>query len=104
MLLVLCLLEILWEIWLAPVRPGGSWLALKALPLICLVPGVAKGSLRARQWVLIVLPWYVAEGVVRALSETGRQFLCAAMAATLALAAIAAGLAWFRAERTHEGP
>ena len=103
-LLMLALLEILWEMWLAPLRPGGSWLAFKALPLIGLVPGVAKGRLRARQWALIVLPWYVAEGVVRALSESGRQALCAAMAAMLALAAIAAGLAWLRAERTRPVP
>ena len=34
---------------LAPLRPGGSWLALKALPLALLLPGVARGALRPRQ-------------------------------------------------------
>jgi uncharacterized membrane protein len=45
-----------------------------------------------------VLPWYVAEGVVRAFSESGRQALCAGAAAALALVALAAGLGWFRAQ------
>ena len=30
-LLMLCLA---WELWWAPLRPGGSWLVLKALPLL----------------------------------------------------------------------
>ena len=73
-------------------------LALKALPLLALTPGVAQGRVRARQWTLLVLPWYVAEGVVRAFSESGRQALCAGAAAALALVALAAGLGWFRAQ------
>ena len=103
-LLALALLELLWEVWLAPLKPGGSWLALKALPLLALTPGVAQGRVRARQWTLLVLPWYVAEGVVRAFSESGRQALCAAVAATLAFAALAAGLGWFRAQRRAPRP
>ena len=97
-LLALALLEVLWELWLAPLKPGGSWLALKAVPLLALTPGAAQRRVRARQWTLLVLPWYVAEGVVRAFSESGRQALCAGVAAALALAALAAGLGWFRAQ------
>jgi uncharacterized membrane protein len=97
-LLALALLELLWELWLAPLKPGGSWLAVKALPLLVLTPAVAQGRVRARQWTLLLLPWYVAEGVVRALSESGRHALCAGAAAALALAALAAGLGWFRAQ------
>ncbi|HKW79433.1 MAG TPA: DUF2069 domain-containing protein, partial [Casimicrobiaceae bacterium] len=85
-LTALALLECLWELWLAPLRPGGSWLALKALPIFALLPGVARGELRARQWALLLLPWYVAEGIVRAVSESGRQALVAGAAAALALA------------------
>ena len=33
-LLALALLEMLWELWLAPLKPGGSWLVLKVLPLL----------------------------------------------------------------------
>ena len=32
-LLGLILLSLVWELLAAPLRPGGSWLALKALPL-----------------------------------------------------------------------
>jgi uncharacterized membrane protein len=103
-LLALTLLELLWELWLAPLKPGGSWLALKAVPLLALAPGVARGRVRARQWTLLLLPWYVAEGVVRAFTESGRQALCAGAAAALALAALAAGLGWFRAQSRAPRP
>ncbi|MGH8850794.1 MAG: DUF2069 domain-containing protein [Casimicrobiaceae bacterium] len=102
-LVALALLEILWELWLAPLRPGGSWLALKGLPLLALTSGVAQGRVRARQWALLLLPWYGAEGAVRAISESGRQALCASTALALSLAALAAGLGWFRAQgRTRD--
>jgi uncharacterized membrane protein len=103
-LLALALLEMLWELWLAPLKPGGSWLALKAVPLLALTPGVAQGRVRVRQWTLLVLPWYAAEGVVRAFSESGRQAFCAGAAAALALAALAAGLGWFRAQGRASQP
>jgi uncharacterized membrane protein len=98
-LAALLLLEILWEVWLAPLRPGAFWLTLKALPLALLWTGVARGHPRAAQWALLLLPWYFAEGVVRAWSDSGRQALCAGTAATLALLALAAGLGWMRSLR-----
>jgi uncharacterized membrane protein len=96
LLAALVLVEVSWEWWLAPLRPGGSWLALKALPLLALWPGVARERTRAWQWTLLILPWYFAEGVVRACSESGRHALCATIAAALALATIASGLAYLR--------
>jgi uncharacterized membrane protein len=98
-LATLLLLELLWEIWLAPVHAGSAWLALKALPLALVWPGVARGARRPAQWALLLLPWYFAEGVVRAWSESGRQALCAGTAAVVALVALAAGLMWMRAQR-----
>ena len=95
----LLLLDLLWELWLAPLRPGGSWLALKALPLMVLWPGLARGARRPRQWLTLLLPLYLAEGIVRAASESGRHALVAAMAAALAAVAMAALLATFRASR-----
>jgi uncharacterized membrane protein len=96
LLAALALLEICWELWLAPLKPGGSWLALKALPLIALWPGVAHGRTRALQWALLLLPWYFAEGVVRGFSESGRHALCAATASALSLATIVCGLGYVR--------
>lgn len=95
----LALVQILCELWLAPLRPGGSWLALKALPLAVLWFGVVQGRLRVAQWTLLLLPLYVAEGVVRGWSETGRHAVCAITCTTLALAALGSGIAWVRSRR-----
>jgi uncharacterized membrane protein len=80
---------LLWELWLAPVRPGGSWLALKALPLCAAVPGLLARRNYTRQWLSLLLPLYVAEGVVRAWSEAGRVRAFAAAEIVLALVAFA---------------
>jgi len=100
LLLALGGLAFLWETLLAPARPGGSWLALKALPLLALVPGVARGHRRAGQVASLLVPWYAAEGIARAASEQGRHALVAAAAALLAIATFAALLAWLRRPRT----
>jgi len=95
----LMLLELLWELLLAPLRPGGSWLALKALPLALLLPGVARGALHPRQVLAFVLLPLFAEGLVRALTEAGRHALVAGTAATIAAGAFTALVLSFRAER-----
>jgi uncharacterized membrane protein len=95
----LVLLELLWELWLAPLRPGGSWLALKALPLAVLWPGAARGDRKPRQWLTLLLPFYVAEGIVRVLTENGRHALLAWMATAIAIVAMFALLAAFRRAR-----
>jgi uncharacterized membrane protein len=95
----LALTALLWELVLAPIRPGGSWLALKALPLMALLPGTLKGSRRALQWLALLLPFYVAEGLVRGWSESGRHALVAWVATALAAVAFCAVLAWVRRMR-----
>jgi uncharacterized membrane protein len=54
-----------WEAWLAPLRPGGSWMILKALPLLLLAHRVWLAEVRALQWALLLVPFYFAEGAVR---------------------------------------
>ena len=98
----LILLELLWETVLAPQPGGGFWLAAKVLPLALLFPGAARGRRRPRQWLSLLLPLYFAEALTRAVSESGRHALVAAMAAAIAAAAFVALLAWFRAERAAE--
>ena len=100
-LLALVILLVLWETALAPLRPGSGWLALKALPLALLLPGVLRGVRRARQWLALLLPFYAAEGCVRAVTEHGRHALVAAVAAAIATIAFIALMAWFRAERAR---
>lgn len=95
----LVLLDLLWELLLAPLRPGGSWLALKVLPLAAAWPGVARGSRRARQVAAILLLAYFAEGIVRALTESGRHALVAWTATVLAVAAFVALLLSLRSRR-----
>jgi uncharacterized membrane protein len=67
-LLLLCLA---WELWLAPLRPGGSLLALKAAPLALPLAGVYAGRRYTYQWTSLLMFAYFAEGIVRGWSETG---------------------------------
>ena len=97
--LALAGLLVLWEVWLAPIRAGGSWLALKALPLALAVPGLRAGRTYTRQWLSLLLPFYLAEGIVRIASETGRVRLLAGAEILLALAAFGAILALARQAR-----
>ena len=65
-LIVLCLA---WELWLAPLRAGGSLLALKALPLCLPLAGLLKRRLYTYRWVSLLVWLYFTEGVVRAYSD-----------------------------------
>ena len=58
-----------WEIVVAPLHPGGSLLALKALPLLLPLRGVLKRDLYTLQWSSMVILIYLVEGVVRAWSD-----------------------------------
>jgi uncharacterized membrane protein len=100
-LIALVLFCLLWELLLAPLRPGGSWLALKALPLALLVPSALRGTRRALQWLSLLLPFYVAESIVRGFTESGRHSLVAWVAAAIATATFVALLAWVRSGRTR---
>jgi uncharacterized membrane protein len=68
-LLALVGLCLAWELWLAPLRPGGSWLALKALPLLAPLRGLLHGRRYTFQWTPFVAAPYFTEGVVRAWAE-----------------------------------
>lgn len=60
-----------WELWLAPVRPGGSWLALKALLLAWPLPGVLRRNRYTMQWASMFILLFFTEGIVRATSDAG---------------------------------
>lgn len=59
-----------WEILVAPLKPGGSWLALKAVPLLIPLGGVVRRDIYTLQWSSMVILLYFTEGVVRAWSDT----------------------------------
>jgi uncharacterized membrane protein len=86
-LIALCLA---WELWLAPLRPGGSLVALKALPLVLPLPGILSGRRYTFQWSSMLILAYFAEGATRAWADAG-------LSRTLALAEIALSLAFFAA-------
>jgi uncharacterized membrane protein len=65
----LFLLCVLWEIWLAPLKPGGTLLFLKALPLAFAMRGTLRGSLYTIQWASMLVLLYLMEGVVRVMSD-----------------------------------
>lgn len=77
-LIALVVLCVLWELRIAPLRPGGSLLALKALPLLLPLRGVLRGNLYTLQWAAMLVLLYFVEGVVRAWSDPSP--LSAAMA------------------------
>ena len=89
-LAALALTELLWEWAWAPLRPGGSWLALKAVPLALAWVGCLHGRLRAWRLALLMLPFYFAEAAVAMLTRSGRAQFVAGWAALLAAVCFAA--------------
>jgi uncharacterized membrane protein len=89
-LVALCLA---WELWLAPLRPGGSWLALKALPLAAPLAGLLRLRMSTYRWVGLFVWLYFAEGVARAWGDAapgrwlalGEVALCLLLFAACAL-------------------
>ena len=67
----LILLGLAWELVLAPIRPGGSLLALKVLPLCFPLAGLLKNRMYTYRWVSLMVWLYFLEGVVRATSDRG---------------------------------
>jgi uncharacterized membrane protein len=77
-----------WELWLAPLRSGGSFLALKAVPLAIPLFGIALGRRYTYQWSSMFVLAYFAEGVMRAWGDRG-------LSQALALAEIALSSVFF---------
>ncbi len=92
-------LGIAWEIWLAPLRPGGSLLVLKVLPLAVALPALRKGRVRAFQWWSMGALLYICEGLVRATSDSGRSATLALLQLALAVLAYLAILLYVRGVR-----
>ncbi|MBB4012410.1 DUF2069 domain-containing protein [Niveibacterium umoris] len=95
-LLALIALCVCWELWLAPVRPGGSWLVLKVLPLLAPLRGMLHARRYTFQWTTLMIWLYFTEGVVRASSDTGLSAQLAAVETLFALALFASCAAYSR--------
>jgi uncharacterized membrane protein len=95
-LIALILLGVAWEAFLAPIRPGGSWLVLKVLPLLAALPGVLRSRRYTVQWSTLVIWFYAAEGATRAYTDTGIGVALALVELALALAYFWACVAWLK--------
>ena len=84
-LIALC---VAWELIAAPLRPGGSWLVLKVVPLLFVLRGVLKADNYTLQWSTLLVWFYFTEGIVRAASDIG-------LSAQLALVELMLSIVYF---------
>lgn len=82
----LIVLGLAWELWLAPVRPGGTLLALKVLPLCFPLTGLLKNRMYTYRWLSLLIWLYFTEGVVRAWGDTAPSNYLALVEVVLCLA------------------
>ena len=92
-LIALC---VAWELWLAPLRPGGSWMVLKAIPLLAPLFGILRGHVYTYRWAGMLAIAYFIEGCMRAYADPGLSAILAGMEVLLALTFIAASIAFVR--------
>lgn len=95
-LIALILLGLAWEAFLAPIRPGGSWLVLKIVPLLAALPGVLRARRYTVQWSTLAIWFYAAEGATRGYTDSGMGAALALVELALALAYFWAAVAWLK--------
>jgi uncharacterized membrane protein len=100
-LIALIFLGLAWEIKLAPLRPGGSLLALKVLPLLAPLFGLIRGKIYTYQWTSMLILAYFAEGVVRAWSDRGISAQLGLAEAALASVCFVGCIGYVRAARSR---
>jgi len=88
--LALIVLGLAWELRLAPLRPGGSLLAIKILPLCIPLAGLLRNRMYTYRWVSLMVWIYFVEGAVRAYSDRGLSARLALLEAALCLVLFAA--------------
>jgi uncharacterized membrane protein len=93
-LIALIALCVAWEWWLAPLRPGGTALVLKAVPLLLALPGVLRRRLYTLQWASMLILLYFAEGIVRGMSDRGMSAQLGWLETALALVFFVCALAY----------
>lgn len=95
-LVALILLCLAWEGWLAPLRPGGSLLILKAAPLLLPLFGILQGRRYTYQWAsMFILLWFT-EGAVRAWTDPAPSSCLALLEVLLSLAFFGSAIVYAR--------
>jgi uncharacterized membrane protein len=100
----LIVLGLVWELWLAPLRPGGSWLALKVLPLCIPLAGLLRHRMYTYRWLSLFVWIYFTEGVVRAYSDRGPSAQLAMIEVVLSLLLFAACVLHVRTRLRNASP
>ena len=95
-LIALIALCVTWELFLAPLRPGGSWLVLKTLPLLMPLFGILHGKRYTYQWACMLVLFYLAEGLTRGWSDKGLSQMLAWLEVILAAIFFFASIAYAR--------
>jgi uncharacterized membrane protein len=98
-LIALIFLCLAWELRLAPIQPGGSWLVLKCMPLLAPLFGILNGRRYTYQWSSMMILLYFTEGVVRATTEAGTSQWLAIAETLLSLIFFGATVAYSRLTR-----
>ena len=88
--LALIALGLAWELWLAPLRPGGSWWAIKVLPLCLPLPGLLKNRMYTYRALSLLVWLYATEGLVRVGSDRGLSQLLAGLEVLLCVVLVIA--------------
>jgi uncharacterized membrane protein len=103
LLLALVVLGAGWELWWAPLRPGGSTLVIKVLPLCIGIAGLLRHRLYTYRWLSLLVWAYVAEGAVRLWSDTSLAGRALAWGELLLAVALFAALTVYIRTRLKNG-
>lgn len=98
-LIALIFLCLAWELRLAPIQPGGSWLVLKCMPLLAPLFGILNGRRYTYQWASMLILLYFTEGIVRATNDVGTGQWLAIAEIVLSVAFFGATVAYARLTR-----
>lgn len=98
-LIALIFLCLAWEAWLAPLRPGGSWLTLKAVVLLAPLFGILRGKRYTYKWLSLLIQLYLLEGLTRASSDHGLSQSLAVGETLLAIVVFAGAVMFIRSTR-----
>jgi len=98
-LIALIFLCLAWEGWLAPLKPGGSWMTLKAAFLLFPLFGILRGKRYTYKWLSLFIQFYLMEGLLRATSDSGLSQKLAAGETLLAAILFISTILYVRATR-----
>ena len=68
-LVALIVLDVVWDLALAQIKPSGLWTVLKVLPLCIPLAGLLRQRMYTYRWLSLLVWLYFIEGVMRAWSD-----------------------------------